>query len=126
MFQFADWSVALNLRAVDIASKFEVFVVRVSRLQPVDDVFGRDELILSDFRIAEIDLIRRGEWIEGTETEPKVEASVDAGLVLRGSNGVEIEFCADAFPLAFQLRFVAGGSGRNERINQHFVPIARP
>ena len=125
LLQFADWAAILELRAISIAPKFEVFVIQVNQSQPVGGQFGRDELILSDFMIVEIDVMRRVEWIEGEESGSRVEVSVDAGLVLKGSNGIEIEFEADAFPLTFQLRFIAGGSGGGERTSKRFIPIAR-
>jgi hypothetical protein len=123
--QFSEWAITMDLRTVDLAPKFEVFVIQLSNNPHLEWPFGRDELTLDDFQIEEMEFIRRTESIGNNESGPVYEASVDAGLVLQSSIGTRIEFEADAFPLTFRFRFVADGSGEEERMERHFVPIIR-
>ena len=119
-----DWRVILELKSVDIVDKFEVFVVQASERTLTEvSYFGQDEFVLNDFRFKEIDLIRRLEWLEGDAGSPRYEADVDAGLIIRSSNGTEITLEADAFPLTFRFRFSAVGSGRFEESTQQLVAM---
>lgn len=117
------WNLTLQLEAIDIAPKFEVFLIQVSQSKPYDALFGYDKFTLGDFQVKEIDIVRRLEWIEGEAFEPTHETDVDAGLFIRSSNGTELKIEADPFPLAFQLEFIAIGSGKLEKSQHQLIPV---
>ena len=118
-----DRKVILELKSVDIVFKFEVFIVKASERTPIEaSYFGQDKFVLNDFLVKEIDVIRRVEWLEGDSGSPRHEA--DAGLIIRSSNGTEIALEADAFPLTFQFRFSAVGSGGFEKSTKRLIALS--
>ncbi len=117
----------IDLREFLVAPKFEVFVINASVGDVPEPSSEWDAFDFGDFIVAEVNLLRRDEWIElppnseGTwqAVDPhgvqKVGAgrhseAVDIGVCLRSSQGAELAIQADTFPLVLQLQYSVASS----------------
>lgn len=119
--------IKFDLREVDIEPMFEVFVVRMRSVGIPDNLDGFDQLQFAGFEVGNVSLIRRAEWVENNGKIPpgtvgrfvnmqkfgSIEEGiskanskmVDVGVCITSTEGADLIFEADTFPLLFQLHF---------------------
>lgn len=122
------------LTAMSIAWKFEVFVIGARPGTEPKDTTGWDRLEFNDFVVAEVNILRRDEWIEefdgplpptignnpvaqhaapaGQGPRDKNAVTVDTGVRLVSTNRAELTLDADSFPMTFHLTYRAGSCGQ--------------
>jgi hypothetical protein len=116
----------LSLWSEDVTEKLEVccFAARAAATLSTSDEY--DNFRLADFRIDEVFVLRRAEWLEppelpgegigGNAKQQRIgvlsdappwttHALVDAGVLLVDKRGSRLLFQADAFPLVIQCHY---------------------
>ena len=116
----------LSLRSQDVGDKLEVFCFSARRLDAPVFSDACDDLRPADFRIDQVLVCRRGEWLDSPETpfegvggnpeEQRIgvpdeappwtaHALVDAGVVFKDKRGSMLFLQADAFPMVIQCHY---------------------
>ena len=116
----------VEIRMEDVRDKLEVPCVVVRQMSTITVPDRCDDIRLADFKIDEVHVMRRAEWLDAIEAETpaqgdnpelqkvgnpteapvwKAHALVDAGLMLRDLRGSSVVFQADTFPLVIQCHY---------------------
>lgn len=117
---------SVELRTEDVSEKMEVFCISAREASAVPSPDRCDEIRLADFRVDQVLVLRRAEWLEPLEPgadavgenpeqqrfgDPSevppwlTHALVDAGLMLVDERGSCLVLQADSFPMVMQLHF---------------------
>jgi hypothetical protein len=121
----------VSLRMEDVSEKLEVCCISVSPGAATANREECDELRFADFRIDDILVLRRAEWLEpaepsvigiGSNAEQQcigapsdarpwlTHALVDAGIVLEDGRGSRLLLQADTFPMVLQCHYSISSS----------------
>lgn len=93
----------------DILPKWEVNSLNAGNHVPLLDwQFGVDSIALADFEVTRFQIIERLETFSTIGFEDYEEADVEVGINIFGSDGSQLKFEADAFPLLFTFCYSLG------------------
>lgn len=116
----------MNVRMHDVSDKLEVPCISARGIASIVDSAQCDDIRLADFRVDQVLVLRRAEWLDqpehaiatvgnrpleqhsGTPAEAPPwlpHALVDAGMVLVDYRGSQLVIQADAFPLVMQCHY---------------------
>jgi hypothetical protein len=117
---------AVEVRMEDVSEKLEVSCIAAREVVTVAAPDRCDEIRLADFRVDQVLVLRRAEWLETPEhgvsavgdspeqqrfADPSevppwtMHALVDAGIMLVDDRGSRLVIQADTFPIVMQLHY---------------------
>ncbi len=117
-------AVSIRLEEVEVGELFEVFRVTCHGMSSPMLVQPYDVLLDGQHIVSEVNLLRRGEWVEPTDAERTLDGSratiqsighpqtiplwrehciVDSGVLIVMTDGLGLVFDADSFPLLLQF-----------------------